>query len=71
MLYDFTIIGEAEDVDARPVAITGPVLKAVQHNVIALDDHATEFNALARIVPRGFLEVVDEAPLAVATPGLC
>src|SRR5262245_53934182 len=56
---------EAENVDTGPDMVTRPVLPAMQDDEIALGYHLHEFDALARVIPRGLLEIGDEALLAV------
>jgi hypothetical protein len=70
VLDDLAIFGKPEDVYARPIAITGPVLEIMQHNVVALGNNAPKFDLLAGIVGRRLLEIVDETLLAVSHPGI-
>ena len=67
---DLAVAVEAEDVDARVVVIAGPVLKAVQHDVVAFCDGPLELDPLARILGGHALEVVDERLLAVTDAGV-
>src|SRR5207253_4585204 len=47
VLDDLPVVIEAEDVDARPIAISRPLLVAVQDDVVALGDHSLELHLLA------------------------
>jgi hypothetical protein len=49
MLHNLAAGIEPEDVDARPIPVPRPVLKAVEHDVVALGDHPLEFHPLARV----------------------
>ena len=42
----------------------------MQHDVVAFGDHALELDALARILARGLLEIIDETLLAVGDSGV-
>src|SRR5712691_6427454 len=60
MLDDLAVLIEAKDVDARPWAIAGPLLEAMQDNVVALGDRALDMYARAGVFPRHRGEGLDE-----------
>src|SRR5262249_45729916 len=70
VLDDLAIIVEPEDIDAGPVAIARPLLVTVQHDELALGDRALELDALARVLTRHALEVIDEGLLTVRDAGI-
>jgi hypothetical protein len=67
---DSAAVVEAEDVDPGPIMIAGPVLQAMQHDVIALGDDSFELNTLSGIVLPHPREVFDESVLAVRDGGV-
>lgn len=71
MLDDPAVVIEAEDVDAGPVPVAGPLLPAVENDVVSLGNHAFEVNPLAWILARQALELLDERVLAVGDGGVC
>ena len=71
MLDDLAVVVDAEDVDASPVGVAGPLLITVQHDELPFRDRALELDALAGIVARGIFEIIDETLLAVGDSGLC
>jgi hypothetical protein len=70
VLDDLPALVEAEDVDAGPVAVPGPSLEAVQHDVGALGDRALDVHALVRVFPGHPGEELDEPGLAVGDAGV-
>jgi hypothetical protein len=66
MLDDLPVRVEAEHVDARPRALSGPVLKTVQDDVIPFSDDAFELHTFAGILRGHAREVLDERLLAIA-----
>jgi len=70
VLYDLAAVVEAEDVDAGIIFVAGPLLMAMQHDMVSLGDHALEVHALARILPGHPLEVLDERLLAIGHLGI-
>src|SRR6266403_5258665 len=67
---DFALSIETEDVHSGPDVITGPILAAMKDNVVAFGDYVFEFHALAGVIASGFLEIGDEAFLAVGDAGI-
>lgn len=65
MLDDPVRVVEAEDVDAGVVIVARPMLVAVQHDQVTLDDRALDLDALAGVLRGHPIEVVDERLLAV------
>ena len=65
MLDDLAVGVDAEDVDAGVVVVAGPALVAMEDDEVAFGDRTLELDALARILARHLLEVVDERLLAV------
>ena len=66
MLDDFAVVVKPEDVYSGVVVIAGPLLIAMQNDVVALREHALELDALAGVFLRHAREVVDECLLSVA-----
>jgi hypothetical protein len=60
VLDDLPLIVHSEDIYPRPISVIRPVLIAVEDNEGALREHAAKFDALARILARHALEVLDE-----------
>src|SRR5439155_19851948 len=58
VLDDPSLVVEAEDVDARPIPVAGPLLIAVGDDVVALGDHAFELVLLAWVLASHSLEVL-------------
>ena len=67
---DFALSIEAEDVHSGPDVITGPILAAMKDHVVAFGDYVFEFHELAGVIACGFLEISDEAFLAVGDAGI-
>lgn len=65
VLHNLAILIEPEDVDACPVCVSGPLLKAVQDDAAALGNYALEVNALAWILLSRPREVCDEPLFAI------
>ena len=61
MLDDPAVVGQAENVDAGVILVAGPVLEAMQDDVVSLGEDAFELDALAGVLARHAPEVVDEA----------
>ena len=70
MLDDLSVVIEPKDVDACPIAIARPVLKAMQNDVETIGQHSTEFNTFARVRARHSLEVRNKRILAVSDDGI-
>ena len=49
MLDDLAVVVQAEDVDPGPVAVTRPLLVAVENDVVALGDGPLEVDALVNL----------------------
>lgn len=60
---------EPEDVDSGPGVIARPILAAMEDDTVTLRQHAKELDALAEILARRVLDIVDEALLAVGDAG--
>jgi hypothetical protein len=65
MLDDPSIVVQPEDVDPSPIAISGPVLIAVQDDVRALSQRAAKLDPLTGVLARHSFEVFDERVLSV------
>src|ERR1700730_17110065 len=70
MLDDLAVVSEPKDVDPGRIAITRPVLPAMQHDKISVGDDVPELDALAGIIASRLLEIVDEPLLAVGHAGI-
>ena len=64
------LVVEAEDVDAGPVRLAGPLLVAVEDDVAPLGDRPLHVHALAGMLARHPLEELDERLLAVGDAGV-
>jgi hypothetical protein len=71
VLHDLAVAIQTENVNARPIAVTGPVPVAMQNNVIVLRDSAPKLDTLTGIFACHPLEVFDKRSLPSATVGLC
>jgi hypothetical protein len=71
VLHDLSSVIQPKDVDPGPVLIAGPMLKAVQDDVVALGDDATELDAFVRILRAMRSKYSMNASLPSATLGLC
>ena len=72
MLDDFSRIVEPEDINPGPVAIAGPMLVAVKHDVVVFTNHTFELDALAWILHGPSVRSYStNAALPSATIGLC
>jgi hypothetical protein len=65
MLHDLAIIIEPENIDPGPIAITRPLLMAMQDDVVPFGDHTLEMYALTRILLRHPRKILDESSLTV------
>ena len=71
MFDDLSVVIQSEDVDSCPVAVLWPMLVAVQDDELAVRQHATELDALARILRAIRSKYSMNASLPSATTGLC
>ena len=70
MLDDLSILVETKDVHASPIVIARPLLKGVEHDVVAVSEHTLEQDVLARIFVRHPVEILDEPRLPVWHHGI-
>jgi len=70
MLNNLSAVIEPEDVDARPIGITGPFLSAVQDDVLPFGNDGPKLNTLAGILTRHAFKVGDKRILAVRNGGV-
>ena len=68
MLQDLSFRIKPEYVDARPFAVTGPLLITMQDDLVTIGNDSLEVNPLFRILSRHALEIFDERFLAVPDP---
>jgi hypothetical protein len=69
MFDNLGIIIKAENINASPIAVTWPLLIAVQDDVITLRDYMFRMDALARIFFRHPLKILTESLLAISDCG--
>jgi hypothetical protein len=65
MLNDLARFVKSEDVYSGPLFVTGPTLKAVQHDVVTFGYDSLDFHVFAGILVRHSEEVFDECFLAI------
>ena len=65
MLDNLSLVIEPNNIDTGPIAISGPVLKAMQDDVVIFGQHSPELNALARVLASHAFELLDERILPV------
>jgi len=66
VLDDLSVRIEPKDVDAGPVTLTRPPLKAVHDNELSLCESPLEFDTLSWILACHPFEVLDECFLAIS-----
>ena len=71
VLNNLSLVIEPKNIDTGPIAFSGPVLKAMQDDVVIFGQHSPELNALARVLASHAFEVSMNASFPSATIGLC
>lgn len=66
VLHDLAGSIKPENIDTRPVAISGPMLVTMQDDVMALREHPSKLNTLGRILQRHPIEIRNERVLAIS-----
>ena len=65
MFYDFAVIIKPENIYAGPFAVAGPLLSAMEHDVIIFGDNPLKINPFARIFLRHPVKISDKCRFAV------
>ena len=71
MFDDFAVLIEAKNVNPRPIVIARPLLKTMQHYIVALSNDALEVNAFSGVLFAIRVKYSTNASLPSATAGLC
>jgi hypothetical protein len=70
-MFDYpAIIIKPKNINACPIAVTGPLLMAMQTNIIPFGDNALEMDALTGIVLRHPLKIFDKSLLTIGNCGV-
>ena len=71
MLHDSTLVVEAEDVNARPGTVAGPLLMTIQNNEVPLSYDTPEVYAFTGVLHSIRSKYSMNEPFPSAGPGLC